>query len=150
MVYFSNEPCTKELLDFFADGLAFLAAETTKSLLDRFRPGPDVEFVLGDLPRNPRHVRGFPSERIEVHSEEVDERAFLFRIERRPDTERAAVVGDGHLLGILGRLERAGRALGRLGDLGVLGRRFCDELLGPNERLSELKALGIAFVCVLE
>ena len=92
MVYFSNEPCTKELLDLFANGLAFLAAEMTKLLLDRFRPGPDVEFVLGDLPRNPRHVRGFPSERIEVRSEEVDERAFLFRIERRPDTERAAVV----------------------------------------------------------
>jgi hypothetical protein len=33
-------------------------------------------------------------------------------IERRPDTELAAIVGDDHILDILGGLERAGHTLG--------------------------------------
>jgi hypothetical protein len=52
--------------------------------------------VLGNLSRDPLHVGGFPREHVEVHFEEVDERAFLFRIKRRPDTERTTVVGDDH------------------------------------------------------
>jgi hypothetical protein len=44
--------------------------------------------------------------------EEVDNLTFLSRIERHPDTERAAIIGDGHLLAILGGIERAVRTLG--------------------------------------
>jgi hypothetical protein len=73
--------------------------------------------VLGNLSRDPLHVGGFPCKHVEVRFEEVDERAFLFRIERRPDMELAAIDGDGRVLDILGGLERAGRMLGRLGDI---------------------------------
>jgi hypothetical protein len=65
--------------------------------------------------------------------EEVDERTFLFRIERHPDTEHAAIVKDGRILDILGGLERAGRSLGRLGDILVLGVRFG---VKPTDRIS--------------
>jgi hypothetical protein len=68
--------------------------------------------VLGNLSRDPLHVRGFPCKHIEVHFEEVNERAFLFRIEHRPDTERTAVVEDDRILDVLGGLERVDRTLG--------------------------------------
>jgi hypothetical protein len=65
--------------------------------------------VLGNLSRDPLHVGGFPCKQVEVRFEEVDERAFLFRTKRHPDTEY--VVGDGRILDILGEIERAGRFL---------------------------------------
>jgi hypothetical protein len=68
--------------------------------------------VLGNLSRDSLHTGGFPCKHVKVRFEEVDERAFLFRIERRPDTELASIVEDGRVLDILGRLERAGRTLG--------------------------------------
>jgi hypothetical protein len=88
--------------------------------------------VLGNLRRDPLHVGGFPCKHVEVHFEEVAERTFLFRIERRPDTERTTVVGDDRILDILGGLERAGCTLGRLEDILVLGVRLSVEPLGPD------------------
>jgi hypothetical protein len=75
---------------------------------------------------------------------EVDERTFLFRIERCPDTERTTIVGDDRILDVLGELERAGRSLGRLKDILVLGSRLGAEPLGPDDCLSELKAFSVA------
>ena len=34
--------------------------------------------MLSDLPRDARHIRGFPRKDVFVVAEEVDERAFLF------------------------------------------------------------------------
>jgi hypothetical protein len=82
--YFSDEHCTKELQDLLANHLALLVVEAVKMLFHRFRSRLDVQFVLGNLSRDPFHVGGFPHEHIVVRFEEVDERAFLFRIERRP------------------------------------------------------------------
>jgi hypothetical protein len=76
--------------------------------------------VLDNLSWDPLHVGGFPCIHIEVRFEEVDERAFLFRIECRPDTKLTAVLRDDRILDILGGLERAGNSLGRLGDILVL------------------------------
>ena len=39
----------------------------------------DFQRVLGDFPRNARHVRGFPRKDVFVGAEKVDEHAFLFR-----------------------------------------------------------------------
>jgi hypothetical protein len=75
---------------------------------------------------------GFHANTSRFAFEEVDERAFLFRIERRPDTERMAVVKDSRILDVLGRLESAGRSLGRVGDILVLGRWLGVEPLGPD------------------
>ena len=38
--------------------------------------------MLGDLPRDARHIRGFPCKDVFVVAEEVNERAFLFGGER--------------------------------------------------------------------
>jgi hypothetical protein len=57
--------------------------------------------VLDNLFRDSLNVGGFPCKHVEVCFEEVNERAFLFRIERRPDTERTAVVGDDRILDVL-------------------------------------------------
>jgi hypothetical protein len=105
--------------------------------------------VLGNLSRDPLHIGGFPCKHIEVRFEEVNERTFLFRIERRLDTERTAVVGDGRILDILGELERAGRSLGRLGGILVLGSRLGAKPLGPDDCFNALKAFSIAIVCAL-
>ena len=43
--------------------------------------------MLGDLPRDARHIRGFPRKDVFVVTEEVDERAFLFGGERGPDMD---------------------------------------------------------------
>jgi hypothetical protein len=112
VVDFTDEPCTKELQDLLANRLALVVVEAAWALFHRLRSRLDVEFVLDNLSRDPLHVGGFPGQHVEVRFEEVDERAFLFRIERHPDTELAAIVRDDHVLDILGRLERAGRTLG--------------------------------------
>jgi hypothetical protein len=75
--------------------------------------------VLGYLSRNAHHIGGFPRKHVEVLFEEVDECAFLFRIEHHPDTECATIVGDGHIPDIFGGLKRAGRS--RLDDSGISG-----------------------------
>jgi hypothetical protein len=107
---FSDEPYTKELHDLLANRLTLLVIEAAKALFHRFRSWLDVQLELDNLSQDPLHVGGFPCEHIEVRFEEVDERAFLFRIERRPDTERTTVVGDDRILDILaGSKEQAAR-----------------------------------------
>jgi hypothetical protein len=59
------------------------------------------------------------------------------------------VVGDDHILDVLGGLERAGRSLGRLGDIPVLGSRLDVEPLGSDDCLSELKAFSVTLECAL-
>ena len=39
----------------------------------------DLQGMLGDLPWNALHIRGFSRKDVFVAAEEVDERAFLFR-----------------------------------------------------------------------
>ena len=64
--------------------------------------------MLGDLPQDACHIRGFPHKDVFVVTEEVDERAFLFRGERGTNaylfTLRAAGVYED-LLGALYRFE---------------------------------------------
>jgi hypothetical protein len=103
--------------------------------------------VLGNLSRDSLHVGGLPHKHFEVRFEEVDERAFLFRIEHRPDIERTAIVEDSCILDDFGGLERAGRSLGRLGDILVLGGTLGAEPLRLDQCLCKLEALSIALEC---
>ena len=47
--------------------------------------------MLGDLPQNARHIRGFPPKDVFVVVEEVDERAFLFGGKRGANAYRLAL-----------------------------------------------------------
>jgi hypothetical protein len=75
----------------------------------------DVELVWAHValvvaPQRLLVHEGDPCKHVEVLFEEVDERAFLFRIERRPNTERPAIVGDDRILTSLpGSKEQAAR-----------------------------------------
>ena len=51
--------------------------------------------MLGDLPRDAWHIRGFPRKDIFVIAEEVDERAFLFGGESGPNMDFFALGAAG-------------------------------------------------------
>ena len=71
----------------------------------------DLQGMLGDLPRNAWHIRGFPRKDVFVIAEEVDERAFLFRGKRGANAYHFALGATGvyeDLLGTLYRLKRFG------------------------------------------
>jgi hypothetical protein len=66
-------------------GLSFIGRETTQLLSDWFCLRVHLEFVLGQLSRDSRHVRRLPSKHVLVVLQELDERTFLFVIEARAD-----------------------------------------------------------------
>ena len=68
-----------------------------------------MQLVLGELPRNTRHVFGGPCEDIPILMEEVDELAFLFAVEDSPYDSKLLRVRrvQDDLLGLLSRLEGA-------------------------------------------
>ena len=64
--------------------------------------------MLGDLPRDARHIRGFSCKDVFVVAEEVDERAFLFGGERGTNAYRFTLGAAGiyeDLLGAFCRFE---------------------------------------------
>ena len=68
----------------------------------------DLQGMLGDLPRNARHVRGFPRKDVSVGAEEVDERTFLFGGKRGANAHHFALGATWfyeHLLGTFYRLK---------------------------------------------
>ena len=69
----------------------------------------DFQGMLGDLPQNAWHIRGFPCKDVFVAAEEVDERAFLFGGKRGTNAYRftlGAAVVYVDLLGAHCRFER--------------------------------------------
>ena len=50
-------------------------------MLDRFSVLSDIERVLSEPPRDTRHIRWLLGKDIPILTEELDERAFLFRIQ---------------------------------------------------------------------
>ena len=76
--------------------------------------GPNIQRVLGDIPRYAGHVRGTPRKNVGVCAEKVDEHCFLFGVELGADPDLlggvvAGVERDG--LNRLCWLEVAGVAL---------------------------------------
>ena len=112
----------------------------------------DLQGMLGDLPRNARHIRGLPCKDVFVITEEVNECAFLFGGEHGTDAYRftfrvAGVYED--LLRALCRFERPGQFLAVgcfFGHLFLEG----DELLGGNSCRGVAAAFDLAFVGTLE
>jgi hypothetical protein len=98
-------------VDLLAYRPALLLVESAQRLLDGSGSGPNIQRVLGDIPRYAGHVRGAPREDTGVRAEEVDEHCLLFGIEPGADPDllggvTAGVEGDG--LNRLHRLEVAG------------------------------------------
>ena len=85
--YFPDEPSGQQFCYLFADGPAFFFVEAAQALLHRLGAWVDFQGMLGNLPQDAWHIRGFPRKDVFVVAEEVDERAFLFRGERGPDAD---------------------------------------------------------------
>ena len=81
MGYFLDESGHHKFSHLFADGPTLFLVESAQALLHRSGASPDVQGVLGDLPRYAWHVRGTPCEHIDIRAEKVDEHGFLFDVE---------------------------------------------------------------------
>ena len=84
---FYDEPGRQELGHLFSNGLAPFFIELSEKLSDRFKLWINIESVLSEFPRDTRHVRRFPCKDVPVLTDELDERAFLFRIHVCADDE---------------------------------------------------------------
>ena len=108
--------------------------------------------MLGDLPQNVWHIRGFPRKDIFVVAEEADERAFLFGGKPGTNAYRftlgaARIYED--FFRALGQLERPGRFLCIgcfFGDLFLEGGEFP----GGDDCCGVASALDLALVGPLE
>ena len=87
MEYFNDKSSRQESGYFFSNSLASFFIEAAEKLLDRFKLGIDVKSVLSEFPRYTWHVRRFPCKDIPVLTDELDERAFLFRIQVSADAK---------------------------------------------------------------
>jgi hypothetical protein len=108
-------------VDLPAYGSALLLVESAQRLPDGSGSGPNIQRVLGDIPRYVGHVRGTPREDVGVRAEEVDEHFFLFGLEPGADPDllggvAAGVEGDGlnrlHWLEVVGMTFHVWRLLG--------------------------------------
>ena len=108
--------------------------------------------MLDDLPRNARHIQGFPRKDVFVATEKVDERAFLFRGKRGTNAYRFTLGAAGIYedpLGALCRFERPDQFL-------RVGRFFrdllpeSDKFPGGDDCRGVAIALDLALVGVLE
>jgi hypothetical protein len=78
VVYLPYGSHHQEPRHLFANGLAFLFIKMAKSLGDWPGHRLDIQGVFGDLPRDPRHIRGLTSENVAISPKEIDKGAFLF------------------------------------------------------------------------
>jgi hypothetical protein len=110
--------------------------------------GPDIQRVLGDIPRYAGHVRGTPRKDVGVRAEKVDEHCFLSGVEPGTDPDLPGGVATGVEWDGLNRLrwlEVAGVTL-HVWHLLREVLQVGDEGLGLGEGLGVLHALHVAFV----
>ena len=81
MEHLLDESGLHKLVDLFADDPALFFVGPSKTLFHRLGGGTDIKGVLGDIPRNARHVRGTPRKYVSICAEKVDEHSFLFGVE---------------------------------------------------------------------
>ena len=82
VVHFTDELGCQEPCNFLANRLALLRGRASEVFLYRFHLWVDTESMLSQLPGNTRHVRWLPREDVPVLTEELDELAFLFAVQR--------------------------------------------------------------------
>ena len=91
MVYLPDESGGRQFCFLFTDGPALFLVKAMQALLHRLGAWMDFQGMLGDLPQNAWHIRGFPCKDVFVVVEEVDERAFLFGGKRGTNAYRFAL-----------------------------------------------------------
>ena len=87
MEYFNDKSSHQKRGHFFTNGLASFFIEPAEKLLDRFILGINIESVLSELSRYTWHVRRLPREDVPILMDELDEHAFLFRIQVSADAK---------------------------------------------------------------
>jgi hypothetical protein len=80
------EASVEQLLDFFMDEVLPLNGLLLVPLLDWSGVEVNLQMVLNQLPRDPRHLRWLPGKHVDISLEEGDEREFLFTIQITRDT----------------------------------------------------------------
>src|SRR5699024_7057633 len=95
MEYLFDEPCCHDLVDLLAYHSAVLLVDSAQRLPDGSGSGPNIQRVLGDIPRYAGHVRGPPRKDVGVCAEKVDEHCFLFGVEPRTDPDLLGGVATG-------------------------------------------------------
>jgi hypothetical protein len=90
------------------NSLSLVRRETTQFLSDRPCLGIDLQFVLGQLSRDSRHIHRLPCEYVSVILQKPDERAFLFIIHAGADDGSFAFISEPKVdsLRLFSRLHR--------------------------------------------
>ena len=81
MKNFNDKPSSQQPSYFLSNGLVSFFVEAAKKLFDRFKLGINIESVLSEFPWYTWYVRRLPCKNVPVLTDELDERAFLFRIQ---------------------------------------------------------------------
>ena len=84
---FNNEPGCQKPGHLLSNGLAPFLVKLPEKLSDRLKLWINIESVLSEFYRYTRHVRRLPCKYVPVLTDELDERAFLFRIQVSADAE---------------------------------------------------------------
>ena len=87
MKNFDNKPRSQQIGDLFTYSLAPFLVEAAEELSNWFEFRINVECVLSEFSRYTWHVRRFPCKNVPVLMDELDERAFLFRIQVSADAK---------------------------------------------------------------
>ena len=84
---FDNKPGRQEPGHLLTNGFPPLLIKPPKELADRLKFRINIESVLSEFSRYTWHVRRFPCKNVPVLTDELDECAFLFRIQIGTDAE---------------------------------------------------------------
>ena len=87
MKNFNNKPGRQEPGYLLTNGFPPLLIKPPKELPDRLKLWINIESVLSEFPQDTRYVGRFPCKDVPVLTDELDERAFLFRIQIGTDAE---------------------------------------------------------------
>ncbi len=87
MEYFNDKSSRQELGYFFSNSLASFFIEPAEKLLDRLILGINIKSVLSEFSRYTWHARRLPCKDVPILMDELDERAFLFRIQVSADAK---------------------------------------------------------------
>ena len=99
MEHSSDKAWGFQLLDFYCNEFLALHYLFPDFLLDGPRMRTNGKMVLNYFPGNIGDVRWLPRKHVDIHPQESNERAFLFRVESGTDGEgtTSAVLLGGHL-----------------------------------------------------